>query len=72
LASRFFACSGGWNFRDNAGTGPDRYCKLSLVTGKRTGNFAILGPFAAIPELPNSIISRLLRKFPIHLNREFF
>jgi len=42
----------------------------SLLTGKLTGNFAILGPQKPISLHETAVLQRLFTKFPTQINRE--
>ena len=42
----------------------------SLLTGKLTGNFAILGPQKPISLHETTVLQRLFTKFPTQINRE--
>jgi hypothetical protein len=42
----------------------------SLLTGKLTGNFAILGPKKPISLHETTVLQRLFTKFPTQINRE--
>jgi hypothetical protein len=42
----------------------------SLLTGKLTGNFAILGPQKPILLHETTVLQRLFTKFPTQINRE--
>jgi len=42
----------------------------SLLTGKLTGNFAILGPQKPISLHEATVLQRLFTKFPTQINRE--
>src|SRR5258705_7582290 len=42
----------------------------SLLTGKLTGNFAILGPQKQISLHETTVLQRLFTKFPTQINRE--
>jgi hypothetical protein len=42
----------------------------SVLTGKLTGNFAILGPQKPISLHETTVLQRLFTKFPTQINRE--
>src|SRR5258706_3376880 len=46
------------------------YGGSSLLTGKLTGNFAILGPQKPISLHETTVLQRLFTKFPTQINRE--